>query len=86
MRDSIGISEEQMKELRTSFNHFDKNSNNQLDVKEFKQCLVSLGHSVDIEEKVRVFTPSSKSKKINILLPCHNVSQAVCHCQTMIFD
>lgn len=52
MRDSIGISEEQMKELRTSFNYFDKNSNNQLDVKEFKQCLVSLGHSVDIEEKV----------------------------------
>lgn len=51
MRDSIGISEEQMKELRTSFNHFDKNKNNQLDYKEFKQCLVSLGHSVDIEEK-----------------------------------
>lgn len=51
MRDSIGISEEQMKELRTSFNHFDKNNNNQLDYKEFKQCLVSLGNSVDIEEK-----------------------------------
>jgi len=51
MRDSIGISEDQMKELRTSFNYFDKNSNNQLDFKEFKQCLVSLGHSVDIEEK-----------------------------------
>jgi len=51
MRDSIGISEEQMKELRTSFNHFDKNKNNQLDYKEFKQCLVSLGHSMEIEEK-----------------------------------
>lgn len=51
MRDSIGISEDQMKELRTSFNHFDKNNNNQLDYKEFKQCLVSLGNSVDIEEK-----------------------------------
>lgn len=50
MRDSIGISEEQMKELRTSFNHFDKNNNNQLDTKEFKQCLVSLGHG-EIEEK-----------------------------------
>ena len=55
MRDSIGISEDQMKELRTSFNHFDKNNNNQLDYKEFKQCLVSLGHSVDIEEKVNFF-------------------------------
>ncbi|XP_057315716.1 alpha-actinin-like [Hydractinia symbiolongicarpus] len=51
MRDSIGLSEDQIKELRTSFNHFDKNGNNKLDYKEFKQCLVSLGHSTDIEDK-----------------------------------
>jgi len=51
MRDSIGISEEQMKDLRASFNHFDKNHNNQLDHKEFKQCLVSLGQSIDVEDK-----------------------------------
>ena len=63
MRDSVGISEDQMKELRTSFNHFDKNKNNQLDYKEFKQCLVSLGHSVDIEEKVKLCHP------LHMLLP-----------------
>lgn len=44
LRDSIGITEEQMKELRATFNHFDKNNNNRLDYNEFKQCLVSLGH------------------------------------------
>lgn len=55
MRDSIGLSEDQIKELRTSFNHFDKNGNNKLDYKEFKQCLVSLGHSTDIEDKVGYF-------------------------------
>ena len=55
MRDSIGISEEQMKELRTSFNYFDKNKNNYLDYKEFRQCLVSLGHSVDVEDKVKIY-------------------------------
>jgi len=66
MRDSIGISEEQMKELRTSFNHFDKNKNNQLDYKEFKQCLVSLGgHSVDIEEKVSViYAPRNSNVEV----------------------
>ena len=56
MRDSIGISEDQMKELRTSFNHFDKNNNNRLDYNEFKQCLVSLGQISDVEEKVRKIT------------------------------
>ncbi|XP_004208576.1 alpha-actinin [Hydra vulgaris] len=51
MRDSIGISEDQLKELKSSFSFFDKNKNNQLDYKEFRQCLVSLGHSVDVEDK-----------------------------------
>ena len=49
MRDSFGITEEQMKDLRASFNHFDKSHNNQLEYKEFKQCLVSLGHSIDVD-------------------------------------
>jgi len=51
MRDSFGITEEQMKELRGSFNHFDKSRNNQLEYNEFKQCLVSLGHSIDVDDK-----------------------------------
>lgn len=50
-RDSKGLSEEQMKELRSSFNHFDKDQNNRLEPNEFKQCLVSLGHLQNIEDK-----------------------------------
>lgn len=55
MRDSFGISEDQMKELRSSFNHFDKSKNGQLEYKEFKQCLVSLGHSIDVDSSEQEF-------------------------------
>lgn len=50
-RDSKGLSEDQMKELRSSFNHFDKDQNNRLEPHEFKQCLVSLGHLQNLEDK-----------------------------------
>jgi len=43
------ITEEQIKELRSSFDHYDKNSKNHLDYDEFKQCLVSLGHLNDAD-------------------------------------
>uniref|UniRef100_A0A6Q2Y8W4 Actinin, alpha 4 n=1 Tax=Esox lucius TaxID=8010 RepID=A0A6Q2Y8W4_ESOLU len=39
-RDAKGISQEQLHEYRTSFNHFDK---------EFKACLISLGYDGDAE-------------------------------------
>ena len=55
MRDSFGISEEQMKELRASFNHFDKSKNGQLEYREFKQCLVSLGHTIDVDSNEQDF-------------------------------
>jgi len=45
MRDSIGITEEQLKEFRLSFNHFDKDKSGMLEPNEFRQCLVSLGIS-----------------------------------------
>merc|ERR1712142_1351427 len=45
-RDSKGISNEQMEEFRKSFTHFDKSRNRQLDPKEFKACLVSLGYNI----------------------------------------
>jgi len=53
MRDSFGISEDQMKELRASFNHFDKNGSGQLDYGELRQCLVSLGQNItsDTDDK-----------------------------------
>lgn len=50
-RDSKGISEEQMKEFRNSFNHFDKDQNMRLEPHEFKQCLVSLGYNLKEGEK-----------------------------------
>jgi len=46
MRDSKGISEDQMKEFRISFNHFDKSKNQKLEPKEFQACLISLGYKI----------------------------------------
>ncbi|XP_039294281.1 alpha-actinin, sarcomeric isoform X1 [Nilaparvata lugens] len=45
-RDSKGITQEQLNEFRTSFNHFDKNRTGRLAPDEFKSCLVSLGYSI----------------------------------------
>jgi len=45
-RDSKGISQEQLNEFRTSFNHFDKNRTGKLNPDEFKSCLISLGYSI----------------------------------------
>ncbi|KAL9953111.1 hypothetical protein ACROYT_G040471 [Oculina patagonica] len=50
-RDSKGISEEQMKEFRNSFNFFDKDENMRLEPHEFKQCLVSLGYNLKEGDK-----------------------------------
>uniref|UniRef100_A0A8C1JAA2 Alpha-actinin-4 n=1 Tax=Cyprinus carpio TaxID=7962 RepID=A0A8C1JAA2_CYPCA len=44
-RDAKGISQEQLHEYRTSFNHFDKVRNSF----EFKACLISLGYDGDAE-------------------------------------
>jgi actinin alpha len=45
-RDSKGITQEQLNEFRSSFNHFDKNRTGKLTKEEFKSCLVSLGYSI----------------------------------------
>ncbi|KAG0726703.1 Alpha-actinin, sarcomeric [Chionoecetes opilio] len=45
-RDSKGISQEQLNEFRSSFNHFDKNRCGRLAPDEFKSCLVSIGYSI----------------------------------------
>merc|ERR1712117_348877 len=46
-RDSKGITQEQLNEFRASFNHFDKSRTGRLNPEEFKNCLISLGSSVD---------------------------------------
>jgi actinin alpha len=45
-RDSKGITQEQLTEFRSSFNHFDKNRIGRLAPDEFKSCLVSIGYSI----------------------------------------
>jgi len=45
-RDSKGITQNQLNEFRSSFNHFDKNRSGKLTKEEFKSCLVSLGYSI----------------------------------------
>ena len=41
-----GITQEQLNEFRSSFNHFDKNRVGHLKPDEYKSCLVSLGYSL----------------------------------------
>uniref|UniRef100_A0A4W5R3X0 Actinin, alpha 4 n=1 Tax=Hucho hucho TaxID=62062 RepID=A0A4W5R3X0_9TELE len=48
-RDAKGISQEQLHEYRTSFNHFDKDHSGGLMAEEFKACLISLGYDGDAE-------------------------------------
>jgi actinin alpha len=45
-RDSKGITQEQLNEFRSSFNHFDKNRTGRLAPEELKSCLVSIGYSI----------------------------------------
>ncbi|VDN24751.1 unnamed protein product [Gongylonema pulchrum] len=45
MRDSKGISEEQLNEYRSSFNHFDKDRQG-LDLEQLKSCLISIGYNI----------------------------------------
>ena len=44
--DWTGITQEQLNEFRSSFNHFDKNRVGHLKPDEYKSCLVSLGYSL----------------------------------------
>ena len=46
IRDSKGLSEDQLKEYRSSFNHFDRDGSGQLDKNEYRSCLLSLGYKL----------------------------------------
>uniref|UniRef100_A0A8C1HLE6 Actinin, alpha 4 n=1 Tax=Cyprinus carpio carpio TaxID=630221 RepID=A0A8C1HLE6_CYPCA len=52
-RDAKGISQEQLHEYRTSFNHFDKDHSGVLQAEEFKACLISLGYDVENNKQKR---------------------------------
>ncbi|CAI8008734.1 Spectrin alpha chain, non-erythrocytic 1 [Geodia barretti] len=49
-RNTIGVSEEQLKEFTASFRHFDKDRNGRLEHQEFKSCLRSLGYDLALLE------------------------------------
>ncbi|XP_072346052.1 alpha-actinin-1-like isoform X2 [Scyliorhinus torazame] len=50
-RDAKGISQEQLNEFRSSFNHFDKDHTGKLGPEEFKACLISLGYDVGNDQQ-----------------------------------
>lgn len=50
-RDAKGISQEQLNEFRSSFNHFDKDHSGKLGPEEFKACLISLGYDVGNDQQ-----------------------------------
>ncbi|XP_041107814.1 alpha-actinin-2 isoform X2 [Polyodon spathula] len=50
-RDAKGISQEQMNEFRSSFNHFDRDDSGKLRPQEFKACLISLGQVGNDQQK-----------------------------------
>lgn len=58
IRDQLGLTEDQLREYRASFNHFDRDHSGQLDKNEFRSCLLSLGYSLGADP-VRYCTPLS---------------------------
>uniref|UniRef100_A0A7N6A578 Actinin, alpha 2b n=1 Tax=Anabas testudineus TaxID=64144 RepID=A0A7N6A578_ANATE len=45
-RDAKGISQQQMNEFRSSFNHFDRKKNGAMDTDDFRACLISMGYDL----------------------------------------
>lgn len=46
IRDSKGLTEDQIKEYRQSFDHFDRDGSGHLDKNEYRSCLLSLGYKL----------------------------------------
>ncbi|XP_041733569.1 alpha-actinin-4 isoform X4 [Coregonus clupeaformis] len=53
-RDAKGISQEQLHEYRTSFNHFDKKRTGQMDIDNYRALLVATGNSLGDAEFARI--------------------------------
>ncbi|VDO51463.1 unnamed protein product [Haemonchus placei] len=56
LRDSKGISEEQINEYRASFNHFDKDRQG-LDPEQLRACLISIGYNIRPGREASKFHP-----------------------------
>ncbi|KAG7463096.1 hypothetical protein MATL_G00191790 [Megalops atlanticus] len=53
-RDAKGISQEQMNEFRSSFNHFDRKKNGAMEADDFRACLISMGYDLGEVEFSRI--------------------------------
>uniref|UniRef100_A0A6Q2Z8V4 Actinin, alpha 2b n=1 Tax=Esox lucius TaxID=8010 RepID=A0A6Q2Z8V4_ESOLU len=53
-RDAKGISQEQMHEFRSSFNHFDRKKHGAMDTDDFRACLISMGYDLGEVEFARI--------------------------------
>ncbi|TRY95480.1 hypothetical protein DNTS_003972 [Danionella cerebrum] len=54
IRDAKGISQQQMNEYRSSFNHFDRKKNGAMDSDDFRACLISMGYDLGEVEFARI--------------------------------
>ncbi|XP_033874800.1 alpha-actinin-2 isoform X5 [Acipenser ruthenus] len=55
-RDAKGISQEQMNEFRSSFNHFDRKKKSGMETDDFRACLISMGYDLGEVEFARIMT------------------------------
>ncbi|XP_055987900.1 alpha-actinin-3 isoform X1 [Sorex fumeus] len=55
-RDAKGLSQEQLNELRASFNHFDRKRKGTMEPDDFRACLISMGYDLGEAEFARVMT------------------------------
>ncbi|XP_029449676.1 alpha-actinin-2 isoform X1 [Rhinatrema bivittatum] len=55
-RDAKGITQEQIKEFRASFNHFDRKKNGLMDHDDFRACLISMGYDLGEVEFARIMS------------------------------
>ncbi|CAG10071.1 unnamed protein product [Tetraodon nigroviridis] len=53
-RDAKGISQQQMNEFRSSFNHFDRKKTGDMDTDDFRACLISMGYDMGEVEFARI--------------------------------
>ncbi|KAJ8404759.1 hypothetical protein AAFF_G00331460 [Aldrovandia affinis] len=55
-RDAKGISQQQMNEFRSSFNHFDRKKKGGMETDDFRACLISMGYALGEAEFARIMT------------------------------
>ncbi|XP_023696920.2 alpha-actinin-2b [Paramormyrops kingsleyae] len=55
-RDAKGISQKQMNEFRSSFNHFDRKKKGAMETDDFRACLISMGYDLGEVEFARTMT------------------------------